>query len=132
MLSQQVRKCLPSEIEQAFEPIVQQRVSAVVVMDDPFFVSQRNQLVALSSRHAVAAIYPYREFTTAGGLMSCGPSLADSLRRVGVYTGRILKGERPAELPVLQPAKFELSINLKTAKALGFSIPETLLAPPTR
>jgi putative ABC transport system substrate-binding protein len=117
-----------SELEGAFATVVQERVGAIVVMDDPFFVNQRNQIVALSSLHAVAAIYPYREFTAAGGLMSYGPSLADSLRQVGVYTGRILKGEKPADLPVLQPAKFDLSINLGTAKRLGLDVPETLLA----
>jgi putative tryptophan/tyrosine transport system substrate-binding protein len=118
---------VPSELEEAFALIVQQRIGAVLVIDDPLLNAQRSQLVALSSRHAVAANYPYREFTEAGGLMSYGPSVTDSARRAGIYTGRILKGEKPADMPVWQPTKFELVINLKTAKALGLTVPQSIL-----
>jgi putative ABC transport system substrate-binding protein len=118
---------VPSELDEAFAVIVQQRIGAVLVMDDPFLIGQRSQLVALSSRHAVAATYPYRSFTSAGGLMSYGPSQTETARQVGIYTGRILKGEKPADMPVWQPTKFEMVLNLKTAKALGLTIPETLL-----
>jgi putative ABC transport system substrate-binding protein len=117
----------PSELEEAFALIVQQRIGAVLVMDDPFLNTQRSQLVALSSRHAVAAIYPYREMTAAGGLMSYGPGITDSNRQVGIYTGRILKGEKPADMPVWQPTKFEMAVNLKTAKALGLAVPASIL-----
>jgi putative ABC transport system substrate-binding protein len=119
---------LPSELEEAFALIVQQRIGAVLIMDDPFLNAQHRQLVALSSRHAVAANYPYREFAAAGGLMSYGPSVTDSARQVGIYTGRILKGEKPADMPVWQPTKFELVINLKTAKALNLEIPPVVRA----
>jgi putative ABC transport system substrate-binding protein len=119
---------VPSELEEAFALIVQQRIGAVLVMDDTFLIAQRSQLVALSARHAVAANFSYREFTAAGGLMSYGPSITDSMRQVGIYTGRILKGEKPADMPVWQPTKFEFAINLKTAKALGLWVPPHLLA----
>jgi putative tryptophan/tyrosine transport system substrate-binding protein len=116
------------EIDEAFADLVSQRVGAFLLGTDPFLIAARDQLVALANRHKIPAIYPFREDVAAGGLMSYGHSNPDGFRLVGGYAGRILGGSRPADLPVQQATKVEMAINLKTAKALGITIPETLLA----
>jgi putative tryptophan/tyrosine transport system substrate-binding protein len=122
-----VKGSTDSDLETVFVTLAQQRTGALVVSADPFFVSRRNKLVELAVRQTLPAIYPMRDFVVAGGLMSYGASLADGYRQVGVYAGRILKGAQPANLPVQQAVKVELTINLKTAKALGVTVPLPLL-----
>jgi ABC-type uncharacterized transport system substrate-binding protein len=117
-----------SDFDKAFAAMAQLRVGALVIGTDGFLNSRSEQLATLAKHHAMPAIFQYREFTAAGGLMSYGTSLTDTYRQVGVYVGRILKGEKPADLPVQQATKVELIINLKTAKALGLTVPPTLLA----
>jgi putative ABC transport system substrate-binding protein len=116
------------EIDAAFESIVQMRAGALLVAADPFYNSRRDQIVALAARHAIPAVYEQREFAVAGGLMSYGTSLVDAYRQQGIYTARILKGERASDLPVMQLSKFELVINLKTARTLGVSVSADLLS----
>jgi putative ABC transport system substrate-binding protein len=117
-----------TELETAFGSIVELQIGGIVIGTDPFFNSRREQIVALAARHAVPAIYEWREFAAAGGLISYGSSLSGSYRQAGAYVSRILKGTKPADLPVQQPTTFELVVNLKIAKALGLTVPPSILA----
>jgi putative tryptophan/tyrosine transport system substrate-binding protein len=123
-----VRANAESDFDAAFWALVGQQAGALLVCASPFFNNRREQLVVLAARHAVPAIFEWRDFAVAGGLMSYGTSLADAYRQVGVYAGQILKGAKPADLPIVQATRFEFVINLSTAKALGIEVPPTLLA----
>jgi putative ABC transport system substrate-binding protein len=115
------------EIDSSFAMLAQRHIAALVVTADGFLIGRQDQLVALAARYAVPTIYPLSQYVAAGGLMSYGANLSDAFRQTGIYVGRILKGAKPAGLPVLQSATFELVINLKTAKALGLTMPQSLL-----
>jgi putative tryptophan/tyrosine transport system substrate-binding protein len=117
-----------SELAAAFGAVVQQRADALLVGNDVFFTNLREQIVALAARHAVPTIYAFRQFAESGGLISYSTDLIEVYRQIGVYVGRVLKGEKPADLPIVQPTKFELVINLRTAKTLGLQVPDRLLA----
>jgi len=123
-----LRANIDREIEVAFATVASQRIAALAVAASPFFTTRRDKVVALAARHAVPTMYTAREYAVDGGLMSYGIDVPDVYRQIGLYAARILKGEKPADLPVMQPTKFELVINLKTAKALGLQIPDKLLA----
>ena len=116
------------DLQTAFARLVEARVGALLVAQDPFLVGRRERIVELANRHNLPAVYYQREFAEVGGLVSYGTNFAEGYRQAAAYVSRVLRGEKPADLPVLQPTKFELVINLKTAKALGLTVPPTLLA----
>jgi putative ABC transport system substrate-binding protein len=116
------------DIDKAFDAMAAQGTKALVVQADPFLTSRRDKVVSWANRKMIAAMYPFREFTTVGGLVSYGADITNVFRQTGAYVGRILKGEKPSDLPVQQPTKFDLVVNLKTAKSLGLTVPESLLA----
>ena len=115
-----------AELDAAFTSLVQQRVGAVLVAADPYFDTRRDRIIAFAAQNRLPAMYQFREFAVAGGLVSYGPNITDAYRQAGIYTGRLLRGAKPADLPVLQPTKFELVINLKTANALGLAVPNAM------
>jgi putative ABC transport system substrate-binding protein len=123
-----LRASVERDFDTAFAALVQERAGSLLIGADPFFATRREQLVALAAHHGVPTMYFQREFAAAGGLVGYGTHFAEAFRQVGIYIGRVLKGEKPADLPVLQPTKFELVLNLKTAKALGLAVPDNLLA----
>ena len=123
-----VKATTADEIDAAFVALVRLRAGAVFADVDPFLASRREQIIALARRYSVPAIYTFREFADSGGLLSYGPSRTTLFRQLGLYTGKILKGDKPADLPVQQPTIFELVVNLKTAKELGLTIPPLILA----
>jgi putative ABC transport system substrate-binding protein len=123
-----LRVSTDSEIETAFEAAVQHHVDVFAVTSDPFFNTRSDKLVALAARHAVPTMYPFREYVVAGGLMSYGVDLGEMYRQVGIYSGQVLKGVKLADLPIMQPIKFEFVINLKTAKALGVKFSDNLMS----
>jgi putative ABC transport system substrate-binding protein len=116
------------DIEAAFEQLKERGGGALIIATDAFFLNRKGQLVALSQRHAIPTAYALREYVVSGGLLSYGTSLPDAYHQIGLYVGRILKGANPGDLPILHPTKYELILNLKTAKALGLTIPDKLLA----
>jgi putative ABC transport system substrate-binding protein len=117
-----------AELESAFETLVRERADALLVSADPFFDTRRNKIIAFTAEHRIPAVYQFRQYAVEGGLMSYGVSLPEGYRQVGNYAGQILKGAKPADLPIVQSIKFEFVINLKTAKALGLEVPAMLLA----
>jgi len=122
-----VKASTENEIDAAFSIVTRERAQALMVMNDAFLQLRRNQITALCVRHALPAIYPWREYADAGGLISYGASIREAYRQSGIYVGQILKGTSPAELPVQQPTKFEMVVNLTTAKILGIEVPPSLL-----